>query len=82
MCERTGNTPRRPLSRSSVGRRGRTSLHRVQVVEGVHLEVGGAQFHDGGLERIPPASPGDPHQAIVGDSAVGTAMVVESVKVG
>ena len=55
-------------------------LHSVQLVDGVHSEVGRAQLHDGGLQRVPPAPPGDPHQPVVGDGAVGPAVVVESVK--
>ena len=61
---------------------GEAGLHIVQVVEGVLFEVSGSQLHDGGLERIPPASPGDPYNAVVSDSAVGTTRVVESVKMG
>ena len=54
----------------------------VGVIGVSHLECAGPYLHEGGLERVPPTSPGEPHDAVVRPGAVVAAGVVAAVQVG
>lgn len=55
-------------------------VNSVWVTDVVLPKVNGTQLHDGGLQRVPPSSPGVPDHTIVRHRTIGTTGVVSTVE--
>lgn len=58
------------------------AVNSVGVIDGVGVKVNGTQLHDGGLQGVPPSSPGVPDDTIVRHRAVVATRVVPTVEMG
>lgn len=56
------------------------AVNGVGVVDGVNPKVNGTQLHDGGLQGVPPSSPGVPDHTIIRHRAVVATRVVPTVE--
>lgn len=58
------------------------AVNSVGVIDGGDPKVNGTQLHDGGLQGVPPSSPGVPDHTIIRHLAVVATMVVATIEMG